>query len=204
MIIELLYTLSPAGQLVAARAGAPAARAGSLALAEDTADAGLFALAFSLARVDTTGRVQVQSVRDYDAPPTAAEVLYDVQAARAARAAYLADRAEWIVRHGSAHLRRCAAEGVESDRFYRNERLALDLPRWSWLPVSVTLREPRNPSPEAFAMLERARADAPAALLHYVAGEYVAVTVYLGHLAVYAGDRSAKDYFNAHRESDGQ
>lgn len=201
MIIELLYTLSPAGQLVAARAGAPAARAGSLALAEDTADAGLFALAFSLATVDAAGRVQVRGVGEYDALPTAAEVLSGVQAARAGRAAYLADRAEWIVRHGSAHLRLCAAEGIESDRFYRNERLALDLPRWQWLPAAVTLREPRNPSPEALASLVRARADAPAATLHYVAGEYIAVAPYLGYLALYVGDRfPATDFFNRHRE----
>ncbi len=74
----------------------------------------------------------------------------------------------WILVYGSERLKKCLSEGAECGALYRDERLALERPGWVWeshargkgLP-------PRNPSNEAFVLLEQARKIEPTAELVY-------------------------------------
>lgn len=78
------------------------------------------------------------------------------------------ERQSWIEEHGSDRLRRCAAEGIEHDAIYRDERLALERPGWSWYDdVDGRTCEARNPPGETFALLDEARKTEPAAQLRY-------------------------------------
>ena len=89
------------------------------------------------------------------------------QAKAAAEAAAKAEVAAWIAAHGSVRLRRCVAEGIECAAAYRDERLALERPGWEWDTDGVD-SEPRNPSDEAFTLLDEARKTAPDAKLNYL------------------------------------
>jgi len=85
------------------------------------------------------------------------------------QAAYEAERAAWIEGHGSERLRRLAAEGIELDAVYRDERLADERPAWQWAKTSAAARkEPRNAPMQALDLLEAARADEPEATLAYL------------------------------------
>lgn len=88
------------------------------------------------------------------------------QRAAEAMAAKAAEVADWIATHGSARLKRLAKEGIEAAAVYRDERLALERPGWSWGGGDDGL-DPRNASEEAIDLLDRARATAPDAVLRY-------------------------------------
>lgn len=76
------------------------------------------------------------------------------------------EAAAWIEEHGSNRLRRCLAEGIECMAAYRDERLARERPFWRWeSTVAGEASEPRNPTEEAFALLDRARESDPEAQL---------------------------------------
>jgi hypothetical protein len=96
-------------------------------------------------------------------------------AAAAKSAAEQAARDEmlaWIAAHGSPHLRRCIAEGIECRSSYQDERLAAERPGWRWYDdVRGTFEAPSNPPAEAFALLDAARKIAPDAKLGWYTAE---------------------------------
>lgn len=96
------------------------------------------------------------------------------KAARAAEhARYEADRAAWIAAHGSRRLQRMAAEGIECDRVYRDERLAAERPGWVYYQqADGETKEPRNPTEAAFDLLDEARKVQPGAALAYYVIEW--------------------------------
>lgn len=110
---------------------------------------------------------------------TAAEVVAAHQAEEAARtareaekqaaeAAYQAERETWIGEHGSERLQRLAAEGIEHEAVYRDERLAAERPGWRWeRQVPGSDHEPRNAPSEALVLLDEARQADPEAVLRY-------------------------------------
>ena len=85
----------------------------------------------------------------------------------AAEQAVAAERAAWIAEHGSRRLQRLAAEGIEHDAVYRDERLAVDRPGWEWGPRDLGVSDPRNPPEAALDLLDEARSVAPDAKLAY-------------------------------------
>lgn len=89
------------------------------------------------------------------------------EAAKAkAEAAEKVERTAWITACGSERLRRCAAEGIECEAIYRDERLALERPSWRWEgKVPGEAGEPRNPPESAFALLDEGRKTASDAVL---------------------------------------
>lgn len=117
------------------------------------------------------------------------------------KAAEIAERQAWIDQHGSTRLQRMAAEGIECQAAYRDERLATDRPGWSWYDnVMGTTKDPRNPTEDAFAVLDEARKIDPAAKLQYYVVEdrvdddgdetlgcsgYVAESEFLGRVIVF-------------------
>lgn len=77
-------------------------------------------------------------------------------------------RNQWIAEHGSTRLQRMAAEEIECERVYLDERLALERPGWQWYQqADGDYDDPRNPPEEAFAMLDQARQVEPTAKLVY-------------------------------------
>jgi hypothetical protein len=127
------------------------------------------------------------------------------QAKAAAIAAAKAEEATWIAAHGSARLRRCLAEGIECSAAYRDERLALERVGWRWADtVRGSGAEPRNPTDEAFDLLDLARTSDPEAKLVFWTAdeevgddtgdiglaqwrEYAAVGEFLGRAIVFGG-----------------
>lgn len=89
----------------------------------------------------------------------------------AAQAARLADAHAWIEAYGTPRLRRIVTEGLleESMRTYRDERLDVERPGWTWInegrDKGSEHLDPRNPSEEAFQILDRARVLVPDAAL---------------------------------------
>jgi len=83
-----------------------------------------------------------------------AEAERKVEAERVAKA----ERATWIDEHGSTRLRRLVAEEIVHAAVYRDERLALERPAWTWYNNTYgTDEEPRNAPMEALEMLDKAR-----------------------------------------------
>jgi len=114
---------------------------------------------------------------------------------RARLAKELESATAWSEEHGSPRLRRIATEGLlgSSMSVYRDERLAIDRPGWSWQPVSVTLREPAAPDVEEFELLDEARESDPDARLRFATlgkgqGCFVAVSEFLGRKIWYPAD----------------
>lgn len=97
------------------------------------------------------------------------------QAAKEAReVAERREHEEWIAQYGSQRLRSCVREGIEYQRVYRDERLALERPGWAWYDaVPGESRPPRNPPANAFEMLERARALEPTARLQALVTDHI-------------------------------
>jgi hypothetical protein len=92
----------------------------------------------------------------------------NLAAAEKQKAEREADRAAWIVVHGSPRLQRLVAEKIEHDAVYRDERLALELPGWEWYSrVSGDDDEARNATEGALVFLDEARKQAPTAKLAY-------------------------------------
>jgi hypothetical protein len=91
-------------------------------------------------------------------------------------AEYSASRARWAAEHGSAHLRAALDLGLDVDRTYRDERLALERPGWVWERQRGPAREldARDPSPEAVALLRLARALEPTARLVWTGSGFAA------------------------------
>jgi len=95
------------------------------------------------------------------------------RAAADRKRAHLEDAAAWVREHGSTHLQAVEAEGLlpSSMALYLEARLALDRPGWifdlDWRAGAVEHRDIRNPSPEALALLKRARELQPDAELHW-------------------------------------
>jgi multidrug efflux pump subunit AcrA (membrane-fusion protein) len=93
---------------------------------------------------------------------------------KAKTAAEIAERDSWAERHGSDRLKRCIAEDIECGRLYRAERLAKELPGWRFYDdVPWQTHDPRNPTEDAFALLDEARAMLPEAYLQWVKREVV-------------------------------
>lgn len=110
--------------------------------------------------------------RELDAANAAAKAACERELAERA-AAIKADEergekeiSEWIEQHGSRRLKLSHKEGIECGGVYRAERLAHDLPGWSYTKTTPgAYDEPRNPPEEAFDVLEQARKQLPAATL---------------------------------------
>ncbi len=80
------------------------------------------------------------------------------------------ERATWIAAHGSTRLQRMLAEGIEHDRVYRDERLALERPGWVYYQdTDGTTKTPRNVPESAFSVLDEARKIDPGAVLMFYA-----------------------------------
>lgn len=104
---------------------------------------------------------------------------------------------EWIEHHGSDRLKRCVAEGIDCAACYRDERLAKERPGWRWTAkIDGEYNDPRNPSEEAFALLDQARATLPEdaeSQLVYWTGEktdyrgYAVISEYLDREIVFGG-----------------
>lgn len=77
-----------------------------------------------------------------------------------------AEREAWIREYGSPRLRRLLEEGIEHGTVYRDERLALERPDWSYNDKVIT-REPRNAPMAALELLDEARKTVPDARLVY-------------------------------------
>ena len=86
-------------------------------------------------------------------------------------AADVADARVWIAEYGSALLRRIVDESMLSESMarYRNERLGVERPGWIFEDEGPDKGsehlDPRNPTEEAFELLDRARETDPAAAL---------------------------------------
>lgn len=81
---------------------------------------------------------------------------------------------EWIQQHGSDRLKKCVAEEIECTAAYRDERLSMERPGWTWYNEAKGASEsPRNPPVEAFDVLAEARKLEPSAemFFHTVEGE---------------------------------
>ena len=84
----------------------------------------------------------------------------------AAKAVEHAEILAWAQQHGSTRLQRALAEGIECRAVYRDERIAIERPKWEWAGAVVgDYSDPRNPGTEAFTLLDRARLADPAATL---------------------------------------
>jgi hypothetical protein len=114
----------------------------------------------------------------------------------------LAQTVAWIQAHGSERLRRILDGGYlfGSLAVYCDERLALERPGWWWSATTPgkVAGGPRNPTVEAFALLDQALAVDPAATLRYRAvpgaGRAAwAVAQFLGRPVVY-GFRGPTNY----------
>jgi hypothetical protein len=110
------------------------------------------------------------------------------------QAVELAETAAWIRVHRSARLRRILADGYLADSLavYRDERLALERPGWRWNAATPgrDAGTPRNPTVEAFELLDQALAVDPAAKLRFWVvpdawAGCVAVARFLGRPVVY-------------------
>ena len=78
------------------------------------------------------------------------------------------DKEEWIQEHGSDRLNRCLEEDIECHGLYLDERLTKELPEWRPISnVKGSKKEPRNPTIEAFDLLDEARQQIPEAKLAY-------------------------------------
>lgn len=198
MLIIVHYNLTPTGQRAAAAASLPAARGRSLVIPSEASE---YARALPLARIDVTGQIVLNVRREYDEIPTVEALLLAAEEESDRRAAYVAQRAVWIAQFGSPHLRRCVVEGVECDRFYRNEWLRLTHPDWTWID-GTDLRPARNPPPYAFTVLEEARVQRATAVLRFDGdtGGYAVVDTAMDKLIRYA-PRSAAAHrlHNCHR-----
>lgn len=104
----------------------------------------------------------------------------------AERAVYEAERAAWVAAHGSAHLRAVAAEAIEHDGLYRDERFAAERPGWARARELVDkdpgVRDPRNPPPEALDLLRQARKTDPEARLVWAQLEGWEIETWRGYL----------------------
>lgn len=113
-------------------------------------------------------------------------------------------RLAWIESHGSVRLKRMVEEDIEYQATYRDERLKSDYPGWLWAKnLEGEYDEPRNPSEEAFVILDEARKDAPKAKLVYWTvdqaitavpawrKQYVVVAEFLGQEIVYGYNRKS-------------
>lgn len=80
----------------------------------------------------------------------------------------VADRENWVLTHGSDHLKRLFVEGINYQRAYFEERLAVERPGWSVADERIDyLEDPLSPSPSVIEMLDAARKTAPNAELQY-------------------------------------
>jgi hypothetical protein len=76
------------------------------------------------------------------------------------------EMAAWIVQHGSEHLRRLWAEGIECRKLYLRERVAVELPGWRFSSqVPGYYEKPSNPPLSALKLLDEARTLRPEARL---------------------------------------
>ncbi|MBM4370874.1 MAG: hypothetical protein FJ098_04425 [Deltaproteobacteria bacterium] len=93
------------------------------------------------------------------------------------------EMSSWISEHGSSRLRRMNKEGIECENVYRDERLSLERPGWTWFDFGLSDLKPRNVPEEALDLLDEARASLPedvrgSARLSYTRGGYRVVSEY--------------------------
>lgn len=102
----------------------------------------------------------------------------------------------WIAEHGSDHLKRLVAEGIECNRLYYTERLLHDYPGWRYYKyVPGDYSDPENPPLEAINLLNDARKVCPKAkLVFWEANEedcewsgYAAVAKYIDDTEIVFG-----------------
>ena len=101
-------------------------------------------------------RKEIQEAREWNSKLRQREYAEKVEAETRERNA-------WIEAHGSGRLKWHLREGVECQAIYRDERLAHDLPNWTWMGDGWTKDEPRNVSEEAIEALKVARKEIDAA-----------------------------------------
>jgi hypothetical protein len=147
---------------------------------------------------DTEWPAEAHTLREVldnpDTPPHAVESATAEARKPVEQAVEFAVTIEWVRAHGSERLRRILDDGYlpNSVAVYRDERLAVERPGWRWnaaTPGKVA-GDPRNPTVEAFEVLDQALAVDPAAKLRYWAvpnawSGCVAVAQFLGKPIVY-------------------
>jgi hypothetical protein len=85
-----------------------------------------------------------------------------------------AERLAWIAEHGSPRLQRLAAEEIECENVYLEERLALERPGWAYdSDVRGEAKDTRNSKQEGLDLLDEARKIAPDAKLVWWVIEHV-------------------------------
>lgn len=117
----------------------------------------------------------------------------------AKREAEFAEYSDWVTAHGSQRLKRCLSEGINCGSCYRDERLAFDRPGWRWeRSVAGKYNDPRNPTDEAFELLDSARATLPSGtesrLVYWVESDdsdswrgYAVISDFMGREIVFGG-----------------
>lgn len=89
------------------------------------------------------------------------------------KAAFESDKLAWVAEFGSTRLKRAVKEEIECDAIYRDERIAAERGEWCWYSTSTGMSStPRNPTEQAFELLDAARKfDAQAKLTYHVVKE---------------------------------
>lgn len=111
---------------------------------------------------------------------------------------------EWAKEHGSNRLKRSLAEGIKCKSLYMEERIAKELPGWTYYSdVSGKTTDPINATDEDFALLDEARAMLPESVLKWYSGEdgkgmvvegkFLGVAVIYGHDSIESEDEDCDE-----------
>jgi len=135
--------------------------------------------------------LRVKVIADRQAFMAAEKKRVDDEVAERNRQAFIAEQeamAAWISEHGSELLKRRLEIEIDYEVMYKDERLAKELPGWSWHTRSQgSLTDPQEPSLSDFELLDQARLQLPDARLgrlsydgsHVAYGEFLDKTVVL-------------------------
>lgn len=103
-----------------------------------------------------------------EAKATAIEKLLEIEAAKKAKeeeeSRAVAEREAWIREHGSERLLRMLEEGIEFEKTYLDERLAIERPEWRYVvdcDRDYDEDEPKNIPQAALELLDEARKKDP-------------------------------------------
>lgn len=144
-----------------------------------------------------TWEAEVKAENDRRIAEALATTRNRIDAEEAKEAAELAEMSVWVEAHGSERLKRCLAEGIEFGGAYRDERLSLERPGWSWdADTQGKDSDPYQPDVDDFRLLDECRDVDPRCELRYWKIEeddngfetwdgFVVTSVFLGRKIVY-------------------
>lgn len=69
------------------------------------------------------------------------------------------DKRQWIEQHATSRLKKAYKYGFEHEAIYRDERIAHDVPGWSYDDTPWEFYDPRNPTVEALSLYEAHKDD---------------------------------------------